>query len=165
MPVAAGGAPWLVRISITAAEALPAQIAAAVAAHGGTDLGGKLDLPELAGVLAGAAVVVSGNTGPAHLAAAVGTPVVSLFSPVVPAVKWAPFGVPHVLLGDQQAACAGSRARVCPVPGHPCLAGITTTQVVDACLWLAPKLLRRPRSRGRTHVVPSSGRAREAVAP
>ena len=47
-------------------------------------------LAELAGVLERAACVVVGNTGPAHLAAAVGTPVVSLFAPVVPAERWAP---------------------------------------------------------------------------
>ena len=47
------------------------------------NLGGRTDAWELAGVLRAADVLVSGNTGPAHLAAAVGTPVVSLFSPVV----------------------------------------------------------------------------------
>ncbi|HEU4900276.1 MAG TPA: glycosyltransferase family 9 protein, partial [Actinomycetota bacterium] len=41
------------------------------------DLGGRLDLAGLAEVLGRAGVVVVGNTGPAHLAAAVGTPVVS----------------------------------------------------------------------------------------
>lgn len=86
-----------------------------------TDLSGRTDLAQLAAVLAGADAVVVGNTGPAHLAAAVGTPVVSLFAPVVPADRWAPWGVPTVLLGDQDAPCAGSRARQCPVPGHPCL--------------------------------------------
>ena len=96
------------------------------------DLAGRTSFAELAGVLAGADVVVVGNTGPAHLAAAVGTPVVSLFSPVVPADRWAPFGVPHVLLGDQAAACAGTRARLCPVAGHPCLTSVTTAQVVAA---------------------------------
>jgi ADP-heptose:LPS heptosyltransferase len=99
---------------------------------GVVDLGGRTDLPTLAAVLAGAAVVVVGNTGPAHLAAAVGTPVVSLFAPVVPADRWAPYGVPTVLLGDQAAACAGSRARECPVAGHPCLAGTGPAEVVAA---------------------------------
>jgi ADP-heptose:LPS heptosyltransferase len=102
------------------------------------DLGGRVDLAGLAEVLAGAQVVVVGNTGPAHLAAAVGTPVVSLFSPVVPAVRWRPWGVPHVLLGDQGAACAGSRARVCPVAGHPCLDGVGVGEVVGAVERLAP---------------------------
>jgi hypothetical protein len=57
---------------------------------------------------------------------------VSLFAPVVPAGRWAPYGVPSVLLGDQAAACAGSRARACPVPGHPCLAGVSPAAVVAA---------------------------------
>jgi ADP-heptose:LPS heptosyltransferase len=102
------------------------------------DLGGRVDLGGLAGVLAGAEAVVVGNTGPAHLAAAVGTPVVSLFSPVVPAARWRPWGVPLVLLGDQDAACAGSRARVCPVAGHPCLDGVPVAEVVAAVERLAP---------------------------
>jgi ADP-heptose:LPS heptosyltransferase len=101
------------------------------------DLGGRVGLAGLAEVLAAADVVVVGNTGPAHLAAAVGTPVVSLFSPVVPAVRWRPWGVPHELLGDQEAACAGSRARVCPVAGHPCLDGISVAEVVAAVERLA----------------------------
>ncbi len=96
-----------------------------LAAHGAAgcarDLSGRTDLAGLAAVLAAARCVVVGNTGPAHLAAAVGTPVVSLFAPVVPAERWAPWGVPTVLLGDQEAACRGTRARLCPVPDHPCL--------------------------------------------
>ena len=102
------------------------------------DLGGRVDLAGLAEVLAGAEVVVVGNTGPAHLAAAVGSPVVSLFSPVVPAGRWRPWGVAQVLLGDQGAACAGSRARTCPVAGHPCLDGVPVAAVVAAVDRLAP---------------------------
>jgi len=102
-----------------------------VAGACGTDLGGRTSFRELAGVLAGAAAVVVGNTGPAHLAAAVGTPVVSLFAPVVPASRWAPHGK-HVLLGDQNAPCRGSRARECPVRGHPCLDLVDPADVVAA---------------------------------
>jgi ADP-heptose:LPS heptosyltransferase len=105
---------------------------------GVVDLGGRVELAGLAEVLGRAEVVVVGNTGPAHLAAAVGTPVVSLFAPVVPAARWRPWGVLHVLLGDQEAACAGTRARVCPVPGHPCLDGVPVDQVVAAVERLAP---------------------------
>ncbi|GGU17520.1 glycosyltransferase family 9 protein [Lentzea flava] len=102
-----------------------------VAGACGHDLGGRTSFRELAGVLAGADAVVVGNTGPAHLAAAVGTPVVSLFAPVVPASRWAPHGK-HVLLGDLNAPCAGTRARECPVPGHPCLDLIDPADVVAA---------------------------------
>jgi ADP-heptose:LPS heptosyltransferase len=102
-----------------------------------TDLGGRTSLAELAQVLAGARCVVVGNTGPAHLAAAVGTPVVSLFAPTVPAVRWRPWMVPHELIGVD-VPCAGCRARVCPVPGHPCLGGVTVTEVLGAVDRLAP---------------------------
>jgi ADP-heptose:LPS heptosyltransferase len=103
-----------------------------VAGRLATDLGGRTDFGTLAGVLDRADAVVTGNTGPAHLAAAVRTPVVSLFSPVVPAARWAPYGVPCVLLGDQDAACRGTRARDCPVPSHPCLTGVGAQDVADA---------------------------------
>jgi len=107
-------------------------LTAEVAGDIGVDLGGRTDLRTLAAVLDGAGVVVVGNTGPAHLAAAVGTPVVSLFAPVVPAARWAPYGVPTVLLGDQHAPCRDTRARHCPVPGHPCLSGVSAADVVEA---------------------------------
>jgi ADP-heptose:LPS heptosyltransferase len=113
-------------------------LTAAVAGEGALDLGGRTDLARLTEVFASADAVVVGNTGPAHLAAAVGTPVVSLFAPVVPAVRWRPWGVPHVLLGDQAASCRDTRARVCPVPGHPCLNDIAIQDVVAAVERLAP---------------------------
>lgn len=112
--------------------------AAAAAVPGTVDLSGRTALPELAAVLDGADCVVVGNTGPAHLAAAVGTPVVSLFSPVVPAERWAPFGVRIALLGDQRSPCRGSRARECPIPGHPCLTDVPIGEIVDAVDDLAP---------------------------
>jgi ADP-heptose:LPS heptosyltransferase len=58
--------------------------------------------------------------------------VVSLFAPTVPAARWRPWKVPHALLGRQDAACAGSRARVCPVPGHPCLNELAVEEVAAA---------------------------------
>ena len=116
------------------------ELTAAVAAPGALDLGGATDLAQLADVLDRAAAVVVGNTGPAHLAAAVGTPVVSLFAPVVPAERWRPWQVPHVLLGDQGEACALSRARACPVAGHPCLDGVPVGRAVEAVQALAPTL-------------------------
>jgi ADP-heptose:LPS heptosyltransferase len=102
------------------------------------DLGGRTTMAELAEVLAGAAALVAGNTGPAHLAAAQGTPIVSLFAPVVPAARWRPWRVPHIVLGDQEEACAGSRARFCPVPGHPCLSSVAPADVAAAVDELAP---------------------------
>jgi ADP-heptose:LPS heptosyltransferase len=108
------------------------ELCARLSAHGGVDLSGSTTMAELAAIMRGAKAVIAANTGPAHLAAAVGTPVVSLFAPVVPAERWAPYGVPTVVLGDQTAPCRGTRARECPVPGHPCLSTITSEEVIAA---------------------------------
>jgi ADP-heptose:LPS heptosyltransferase len=80
-------------------------LTARVAAGHALDLGGATTLAQLAGVIAGAEAIVVANTGPAHLAAAVGTPVVSLFAPTVPRERWAPYRVRSTVLGvDAMAA-------------------------------------------------------------
>ena len=121
------------RVVVTGGPAEAGVTAEIAAATGAFDLGGRLSLAELAAVLERAACFVGGNSGPAHLAAAVGTPVVSLFSPVVPAAWWRPWGVPTLLLGDQDAPCRDTRARACPVQGHPCLSGVPADEVAEAC--------------------------------
>ncbi|NBE84289.1 HAD-IIIA family hydrolase [Micromonospora sp. NEAU-HG-1] len=108
------------------------ELTALVAAAGGTDLGGRTGLAELAGIIADAGALVVGNTGPAHLAAALGTPVVSLFAPTVPFGQWGPYRVPTVRLGDADAPCRDTRSAGCPVAGHPCLAGVDPAAVLDA---------------------------------
>lgn len=96
------------------------------------NLAGETDFTTLASVIAGSEALIVGNTGAAHVAAAVGTPVVSLFPPTIPAVRFRPWMVPHVLLGDQQIACRGCRARVCPFENQPCLGVVTVDDVVRA---------------------------------
>lgn len=113
-------------------------------------LAGAFDLAGLAELLRGARALVAGNTGPVHLAAAVGTPVVELFAPVVAPGRWSPWRVPSVLLGDLGIACAGCRARRCPLPVQRCVAGVAATDVVAAVERLAGR--------------PGDGRAREGQA-
>lgn len=108
------------------------RLTAQVAGTAALDLGGRTTLGELSAVFRHANAVVVPNTGPAHLAAAVGAPVVSLFAPVVPASQWSPFTRNVVRLGDQSAPCRGTRARTCPVRGHPCLDGISDAEVLAA---------------------------------
>ncbi|MEU4401764.1 HAD-IIIA family hydrolase [Micromonospora orduensis] len=112
-------------------------VTARVAAAGGVDLGGRTDLAGLAAIVADAGAVVVGNTGPAHLAAAAGVPVVSLFAPTVPFGQWGPYRVPTVRLGDAAAPCRDTRAASCPVPGHPCLSDVEPAEVVEALRVLA----------------------------
>jgi ADP-heptose:LPS heptosyltransferase len=124
------------RVVVTGSPA-ERELTAFVAGADGVDLGGATDLAGLAEVLAGADAVVVGNTGPAHLAAAVGTPVVSLFAPTVPTARWHPWRVAHELLYID-VPCAGCRARACPVQGHPCLEGVALDDVLGAIERLAP---------------------------
>jgi HAD superfamily hydrolase (TIGR01662 family) len=119
------------RVVVTGAPS-ERDLTAYVAGDHAEDLGGRTPLDRLAGVLAGAACAVVANTGPAHLAAAVGTPVVSLFAPTVPFGQWGPYRVPHVRLGEPDAPCRNSRATVCPVAGHPCLDRVTPGAVLTA---------------------------------
>jgi heptosyltransferase-2 len=79
----------------------------------------------LPGVLAELAGVVCGDTGVAHLAAALGTPVVALFGPTDPALS-APRGPAEVV--SWPTPCAPCFYRVCPID-HPCLRAITADEV------------------------------------
>jgi ADP-heptose:LPS heptosyltransferase len=62
-------------------------------------LAGRTDLAQLCALVAGAALVICGDTGVAHLASAFGTPSVVLFGPVDTA-QWGPPPGPHIALGD-----------------------------------------------------------------
>lgn len=119
------------RVVITGGAAERA-LGAAVACDGAIDLAGTTDFETLGRVIADARAIVVGNTGAAHVAAAVGTPVVSLFAPTIPAARFRPWRVSHVLVGDQGIACAGCRARTCPRGDHACLASVSVDDVLGA---------------------------------
>jgi heptosyltransferase-3 len=123
---------WAVVLTGTPAETRAVRSRPAQTAGDVIDLSGRLSWPELGRVLDRAAVAVCGNTGPAHLAASVGTPVVSVFAPVVPVERWRPWGVPHVVLGDQALVCRGCRARTCPRDLQECLVGLNGSDVLAA---------------------------------
>jgi ADP-heptose:LPS heptosyltransferase len=97
-----------------------------------SDLGGRLTLRQLGALLARAETLITGNTGPMHLAAAVGTPVVAAFPATVPFGRWRPWRVPHVVLGDQSVSCAGCRSRTCPLEEQVCVSSIDGEAVVRA---------------------------------
>ena len=82
-------------------------------------------------MLARAGCLVVANTGPAHLAAAVGTPV-SACSPRPCRSGSGALPGARGRLGDAGAACRDTRATICPAPGHPCLSGVDPSAVVAA---------------------------------
>jgi len=92
---------------------------------------GQTTLKELIAVLRLARVVVTNDSGPMHLAAAVGTPVVALFGPTDPA-KTGPYGSGHIVLRSGL-PCSPCVSRDC---GNPvtmeCLTTIRPQQVIDS---------------------------------
>lgn len=94
---------------------------------------GQLSLSELAAVLELAPVLVSGNSGPVHLAAAVGTPVVDVYALTNPQHK--PWMVPSVVLCND-VPCRWCYRSICPEGHHLCLRGVAPAQVAQAALGL-----------------------------
>jgi lipopolysaccharide heptosyltransferase II len=104
-------------------------------------LAGRLGLGELGAALRLAAVAVTNNSGPAHIAAAVGTPLVDLYALTNP--QHTPWGTrSRVLFHD--VPCRFCFKSVCPQGHQDCLAGVAPQRVADAVM----SLLRRPASAG-----------------
>jgi lipopolysaccharide heptosyltransferase II len=96
-------------------------------------LAGTLDLPELAALIARAPLLLSNNTGPVHLASALGTPVVDLYALTNP--QHVPWRVPHRVL-NHDVPCKYCYKSICPEGHHDCLRRVTPAEVVQAVLEL-----------------------------
>jgi lipopolysaccharide heptosyltransferase II len=90
---------------------------------------GELDLAGLAALIAKAPLLISNNTGPVHIAAAVGTPVVDLYALTNP--QHTPWHVPHRVL-CHDVPCKYCYKSVCPEGHHNCLRLVPTEAVVQA---------------------------------
>jgi lipopolysaccharide heptosyltransferase II len=96
-------------------------------------LAGRLSLGELAALIDRAPVLISNNTGPAHIAAAMGTPVVDLYALTNP--QHTPWLVESRVL-NREVPCAPCYQSVCRERLHPCLRGVPPSEVVEATLEL-----------------------------
>ncbi len=92
-------------------------------------LAGALDLAELAALIAQAPVLLCNNTAPAHLAAAVGTPVVDLYALTNP--QHTPWAVPNRVL-NHDVSCKYCYKSVCPEGHHDCLRRVAPAAIVQA---------------------------------
>lgn len=92
------------------------------------DLCGRTGLPQLAGVLGRLRLLLSNDSGPMHVASAMGTPVVAVFGPT----DWretAPVGERHRLVREP-VHCSPCLLRECPID-HRCMRRVTVDRVLD----------------------------------
>ncbi len=91
------------------------------------DLIGKTDVPTLAAVLKRCELLLTNDSGPMHVAAALGIPVISLFGPT-DAARYAPVGTQHRML-RLDLKCSPCKQAQCPLGTHACMQDLTEETV------------------------------------
>ncbi len=142
---------WIVEAWAELADLLIERAAAAVVFSGSPDdaahirtisdlmkqrpvtVAGKLNLAEAVALIQEADVYVGVDSGPMHIAAFAGTPVVALFGPTDPA-KVGPYGEGHRVIRRTELDCLACRKRSCS--DRICLEGISAQAVFDATVKL-----------------------------
>ncbi|MBP7149490.1 MAG: lipopolysaccharide heptosyltransferase II [Acidobacteria bacterium] len=98
-------------------------------------LAGRTSVPQLTALLSLCAALVTNDSGPGHVASAVGTPVVAVFGPTVPAFGYTPFGPRNAVveqLGLACRPCDSHGPQVCPLGHHRCMTEIPVSAVLAA---------------------------------
>lgn len=97
---------------------------------------GELDLQASGALLRRCRAAVSGDTGPMHLATAVGTPVVALFGPTVEQFGFFPYRAQAVVLQRDLPCrpCSSKGGPRCPLGHHSCLEELAPEAVLDRVL-------------------------------
>ena len=115
-------------------DAVLAEAVVAAAPGRAHSAAGELDLRAAAALLERASVLVTNDSAPLHLATAVGTPIVALFGPTVPAQGFGPRGARDRTLGVTLGCrpCSAHGPQVCPLVHHRCMRDLPVEQVARA---------------------------------
>jgi len=92
---------------------------------------GKANLSELFELIGRSALFVGPDSGPMHIAAAAGTPIIALFGPTLPA-NFAPWRAKAILI-EKQLECRPCKQRRCLTEDFRCLRNIRPAEVFEAC--------------------------------
>jgi heptosyltransferase-3 len=87
------------------------------------------NLKQLASVLKRVSLFVTNDSGPMHIAAAVGTPVLAIFGPTNPKLQ-GPVGEQHVVVRNENLICLGCNYTRCPI-GIPCMEQLSVEEVME----------------------------------
>ncbi|MDQ3009748.1 MAG: glycosyltransferase family 9 protein, partial [Acidobacteriota bacterium] len=96
--------------------------------RGAFNLAGETTIAELIGLLARCNLLVTNDTGPAHVAAALGTPTLTIFGPTNE-FETAPAGTHAQLIRAEGVECARCMHRDCPID-HRCMTRIAPEDVL-----------------------------------
>jgi ADP-heptose:LPS heptosyltransferase len=94
-------------------------------------------LKQLGALLKQCTCVISNDSGPMHIAAAVGTPVLGIYGPTSPLLQ-GPFGEKHLTVSKDGLDCLGCNYTKCPI-GHPCMLDLSVDAVMDGFRQLLKK--------------------------
>ena len=86
------------------------------------------NLKQLAAILQKCSLIVTNDSGPMHIAAAVGVPVVAIFGPTNPALQ-GPVGTKTAVIQNKELDCLGCNLTKCPI-GNPCMEKLTVEEVL-----------------------------------
>jgi lipopolysaccharide heptosyltransferase I len=113
-----------------AGDSVRAERVAALCDGAAANLAGRTGLREAVAVLARATVVITNDTGPMHIAAALDRPLVGVFGPTSPE-RTGPFRRPASVVRAAGVACSPCYRRRCPTQME-CMSGVTAEQVLSA---------------------------------
>jgi ADP-heptose:LPS heptosyltransferase len=119
---------------------------------------GKASIPQLSALLEASSALVTNSTGPLHLAAAVGTPTVSIFCPIVVCAprRWGPLGDDHRVLVPDVPPCRACTGEKCK--HYDCMALVSIDKVIESLNSILESPRRDPRECARTDRESSEGR-------
>ncbi len=94
-------------------------------------------LTQLGALLKRCTFMVANDSGPMHIGAAVGTPVLGIYGPTNPMLQ-GPYGEKHMVIRNEGLGCLGCNLTACPI-GHPCMNELSVDIVFDAVQQLMRK--------------------------
>jgi lipopolysaccharide heptosyltransferase II len=101
---------------------------------------GALNLRQSAALIQRAALLVTNDSAPLHLATAVGTPIVAIFGPTVPEFGFAPRRIGDLTIGHEALACRPCSKHgppTCPLGHHRCMRDLLVDRVLQAVATIA----------------------------